>query len=92
MRKLRTKSERREVWSLGVRFGYWPCVKGPFIQINFGHYYRSFWFGLPEQKEPCDMCKYLEGMGMDMNQTFCPWCDQDEIDAMMSQCWGDDPR
>lgn len=45
MRRLRTKSERRDVWSLGIRTGYWPCVGGPFVQVNIGTYYRSVWFG-----------------------------------------------
>lgn len=43
--RLRTNHERRAVSSYGFRFGYWPCVDGPFLQINLGTYYRSFWYG-----------------------------------------------
>lgn len=46
--RLRTKVERRIVASIGVRMGYWPCVRGPFVQVNIGRYYRSWWYGLEE--------------------------------------------
>lgn len=46
--RFHTKTERREVYSFGIRMGYWPCVNGPFVQVSLGNYYRSVWFGTEE--------------------------------------------
>ena len=39
------------VWSVGLRFGYWPCLKGPFISIAFGKNSLDIWYGLPSYKK-----------------------------------------
>lgn len=41
--RLRTHKRTRDVWSVGVRVGYWHCIPAPFLQVTAGHYYRSFW-------------------------------------------------
>lgn len=43
MLRLHSRHEYRAVHSYGIRIGYWPCVGGPFLQVNAGRYYRSFW-------------------------------------------------
>ena len=53
--KLRSLKKVGEVWSLGLRVGYWPCIPGPFVQVNVGRWYRSFWL---EQKPRCSCNEY----------------------------------
>jgi hypothetical protein len=52
MRKLRLlnapfarSSEGRRSFGIGLRFGYWPCVNGPFIQVGYGFGRVSVWYG-----------------------------------------------
>ncbi len=47
MKRVRTRYLRRDVISVGIRLGYWPCVGGPFAQLNVGRHYLSIWYGLP---------------------------------------------
>lgn len=54
MRKLRvgvrrtTQSpEGTHVIRYGVCFGYWPCLRAPFIQLSFGTRTIEVWHGLP---------------------------------------------
>lgn len=42
-RPLRKSKEGKTAWAVGVRFGYWPCMKAPFVQITTGHRVRSLW-------------------------------------------------
>jgi hypothetical protein len=39
--------EGRHAWALGVRVGYWPCLRGPHITINIGTRRYYVWYGLP---------------------------------------------
>ena len=41
------------VWAFGFRFGYWPCLRAPFICIAAGPVSVDLWFGRPSyvQKE-----------------------------------------
>ncbi len=41
--RLRTNKRTRDVWSMGARIGFWHCIPAPFLQVNFGFRYRSFW-------------------------------------------------
>lgn len=34
-------------WSVGVSFGYWPCLRAPFVKIALVRWSLSVWFGLP---------------------------------------------
>ena len=34
------------VQSLGVRFGWWPCLRGPFFSIDLGSRRLDIWWGL----------------------------------------------
>ena len=36
---------------LGIRIGYWPCIKSPFIQFAIGKYIFDFWYGLPSYRK-----------------------------------------
>lgn len=31
----------------GFRFGYWPCLKAPYLQLAFAIWRADFWIGLP---------------------------------------------
>lgn len=36
--------------SLGVRVGYWPCLRGPFVVLDLGTHRIDIWWGLPSYK------------------------------------------
>ena len=45
--RLSAKSrDGRHALSFGMRFGYWPCLKAPFVQLAVGPYLVDLWFGL----------------------------------------------
>ena len=48
--RVRCNPERRLVWSLGFRLGYWYCIPSPFVQVNIGKLYWSFWFETGEHR------------------------------------------
>lgn len=33
------------VFSIGFRFGYWPCLKAPFIQFHLLFWVFEVWYG-----------------------------------------------
>ena len=35
----------------GLKLGYWPCLRAPFIQISFNRWVFEVWYGLPSYKE-----------------------------------------
>jgi hypothetical protein len=35
----------------GLKIGYWPCQRAPFIQLAFHHWRFELWYGLPSYKE-----------------------------------------
>lgn len=41
--RLRVNPEHRKVRSFGFRVGYWYCIPSPFLQVNVGRRYWSFW-------------------------------------------------
>lgn len=46
---------RRYAWAFGMRLGYWPCVRGPFVQLSFAIWVMSFWIGdlgTPDRNHP----------------------------------------
>lgn len=53
-KKFRFLFRKTLVPSLGVRCGYWPCLRGPFIQLAFGTRYLEFWYGLESHKNKND--------------------------------------
>jgi hypothetical protein len=40
----------RHAQSLGIRVGYWPCLRAPFIALDLGSHRFDLWFGLPSYK------------------------------------------
>ena len=49
-KKIRALVKDLEYWSFGFRFGYWPCLKAPYVQIVFAGYRCDLWWGLPSYK------------------------------------------
>ena len=47
MKKFRMLIKDLEYVSFGFRFGYWPCLEAPYIQIVFAGWRCDFWYGLP---------------------------------------------
>lgn len=37
-------------WGFGIRFGYWPCVHAPYLQLAFLFWRVSVWYGLKGNK------------------------------------------
>ncbi len=49
-RKFRAQIKDLEYVSFGVRLGYWPCLKAPYLQIVFAGWRCDFWYGLPSYR------------------------------------------
>jgi hypothetical protein len=46
----KTSSDGRHAQSYGVRVGYWPCLKAPFICVDFHMWRLELWHGLPSHR------------------------------------------
>lgn len=33
--------------AIGLRVGYWPCLRAPYVQVVFACWRIEIWFGLP---------------------------------------------
>lgn len=44
--KSKTSPTGQHVLCLGVCFGYWPCLKAPFVQLKVGIFVFDLWYGL----------------------------------------------
>lgn len=40
------------VRAIGVKFGYWPCLRAPFVELAFGRRRYEIWYGLPSYHTP----------------------------------------
>lgn len=54
MRKLRLllrptvkNKDEQKVIRIGACFGYWPCLKAPYLQLSLGIYIVDLWYGAP---------------------------------------------
>lgn len=45
--KTRQSPEGDLAFEVGLKVGYWPCLKGPFISLALGYRRIDLWFGLP---------------------------------------------
>lgn len=36
--------------SFGLRFGWWPCLRGPFVRVHFFCWTLDLWWGFPTYK------------------------------------------
>lgn len=43
----RRSPEGQPTLAFGLRVGYWPCLKGPFIALAAGPVSLDVWYGLP---------------------------------------------
>lgn len=50
IRHNRKSPEGKPALSFGVRVGYWPCLKAPFISLACGPISLDFWHGLPSYR------------------------------------------
>lgn len=37
--------------SIGLRMGYWPCHKGPFVSVEFLTHRWDIWYGTPSTEK-----------------------------------------
>ena len=49
-KRLRISVRRNLYWCLGCKVGYWPCLRGPFVQVTVGPFRIDAWYGLPSNK------------------------------------------
>lgn len=47
--RTRSSPEGKHAFELGVKVGYWPCLKGPFLSMAVGYRRLDLWVGLPSQ-------------------------------------------
>ena len=50
-RKTATKADGKPVIKIGMCFGYWPCLKAPYVQISIGTQVIDLWYGMPSYKK-----------------------------------------
>lgn len=46
---LQNKQGRRLI-ALGVKLGYWPCLRAPYLQLALGWWALDIWYGEPSYK------------------------------------------
>jgi hypothetical protein len=39
--------EGRYALAYGLRIGYWPCLRAPYVQLAFHRWRIEAWYGLP---------------------------------------------
>lgn len=44
-RRSRQRADGRYVWNFGLRVGYWPCLRAPFVTIDYGTHALDLWVG-----------------------------------------------
>lgn len=49
-RRSLTSETGKHAWSFGIRAGYWPCLKAPFVNIEFATWRIDMWHGLPSKE------------------------------------------
>lgn len=47
------KGVRRFSLAWGVRFGYWPCLSAPFLDVSWGKWRVRVWHGACSYKAQC---------------------------------------
>lgn len=51
IRNFKTAPDGRPMVAFGFRFGYWPCLNAPFVQLALGSWRCEAWYGLPAKEE-----------------------------------------
>lgn len=46
--RLRANPRLSQVWGLGLRVGYWPCIPAPFVEVHVGPFQMAVWLSLHE--------------------------------------------
>jgi hypothetical protein len=39
--------DQRHAQTLGLRLGYWPCLRAPYVSVEVGSHRWDLWWGLP---------------------------------------------
>ena len=42
-----TRGEPGYALGYGLRVGYWPCLRAPYVQVALHHWRVEVWYGLP---------------------------------------------
>ena len=49
IRGFKESKDKEKGWAVGIRMGYWPCMKAYYFQVAFGVRRISVWYGGPEE-------------------------------------------
>lgn len=47
VRPSRTREDGVRSFRVGLTAGWWPCLRGPFVQFYVGFWVLDFWHGTP---------------------------------------------
>lgn len=62
-KKIRLMITAKGYHSLGIGFGYWPCLKGVFLRIFILNRRIDIWYGLESYKNNAEIRKTTKGAG-----------------------------
>lgn len=52
IRRRKRRNDGRYAWGFGARIGYWPCMRGPNIALDFAIWQIYVWIGWHECMGP----------------------------------------
>lgn len=52
--RTKTRDDGAYVQAIGVRIGYWPCLRAPFVSVNVGNRIVDLWWGLDSYLQTAD--------------------------------------
>lgn len=84
-RRLRRSTDGQQAVALGLRAGYWPCLKAPFVQATVGPYIASVW--LSSQTWDCVPPGAPEYEAFDLGRTFSSAAERAAARAQQREGW-----
>lgn len=48
--RTKTSPAGKHALGFGVRVGYWPCLRAPYVQLAFGSRRYALWYGDPSYR------------------------------------------
>lgn len=59
--KAKTSPEGKPVQALGIKVGYWPCLKAPFVSLCVSNRIIDLWWGEPSYLQTAHWTWSLRG-------------------------------
>lgn len=51
VRRNKESPEHQPSIGFGLRLGWWPCLRGPYLQVAFLYWRLDMWHGLPSYRD-----------------------------------------